>query len=102
MDSEKSQQSVELDLRLGRNGALTVPAETMARLKARTGSTIRVRLTVDVVSKSLAKRTVTEEEIELIGRLQLEPRENVIKFLMAEGMLAGNRGFKNRAHRLLR
>ncbi|MGB2867487.1 MAG: hypothetical protein WBD36_03475 [Bacteroidota bacterium] len=102
MDSEKSQQSAEIALRIDRNGVLTVPAETLARLKARAGSTVHVRLTVDVVSKSLAKRTVTEEEIESIGRLQLEPRENVIKFLVAEGMLAGNRGFRDRAHRLLR
>ena len=102
MDSEKSLQSIELDIRVDKKGALVVPAETLSQLKTRSGSVVRVRLTVDVISKSLAKRTVTEEEIESIGRLQLEPRENVIRFLMAEGVLAGNRGFKGRAHRLIR
>lgn len=102
MDSEQSRQSIEFELRVDRDGSLKIPAGMVQQLKARSGSTVHVRLTADIISKSLAKKAVTEEEIESIGRLQLEPRENVVKFLMAEGMLAGNKGFRNRANRLLR
>jgi hypothetical protein len=39
---------------------------------------------------------VTEEEVERIGRIQLEERDNVLRFLAAEGRLAKNKKFHRR------
>ena len=39
---------------------------------------------------------VTEEEVDAIGELQLESRENVLRFLAAEGSLAKRRSFRTR------
>jgi hypothetical protein len=50
-----------------------------------------------VLSRELAARNVTDEEIERIGTIQFEDRDQVVKFLRAEGALAGNRRFRDRA-----
>ena len=61
------------------------------------GSRVTIRLTDGVVSNQLRERRVTEDEIEHISSLQLELRENVIRFLEAEGALSNDRLFVKRA-----
>lgn len=63
---------------------------------------LRVRLTSKVISSALKLKDVTEEEIERIGALQLEKREQVVKFLLTEGALRGHAVLKRKARALAR
>ena len=65
------------------------------------GKRVTVRLTDGVVSSLLRGRGVTEALIEQISEMQLEPRENVIKFLEAECALVGAKTFRQRSARLI-
>ena len=65
------------------------------------GKRVTVRLTDGVVSTALRNRGVTEALIEEVSEMQLEPRENVIKFLEAERVLAGAKTFRQRSARLI-
>jgi dephospho-CoA kinase len=61
------------------------------------GRTVYVRLTSEEISSRLKKNGVTEEEMERIARVQLESREQVTKFLLAEGALKNSAAFVRRA-----
>ena len=95
-----TKESVEFDLRVGRNGDLLIPKNVLDRLKIRDGSRLHVRLTTKTLSEELKARHVTEEEIESVAALQLEPRENVVKFLSTESGLSGNTRFLARVRKL--
>ena len=58
------------------------------------GSTVTVRLTPGAVGGGLRRRGVTEDEIERISARQLEPRENVVRFLGTEGSLGSSARFR--------
>ena len=73
----------------------------MAR-RLREGTRVTIRLTEGVVSRSLRDRRVTEDEIEQIAERQLEQRDNIIRFLEAEGGLSNDSVFARRAASLLR
>ena len=55
-----------------------------------------MRIVGGVLSSELTARDVSDEEIERIGNLQLEDRDQVVKFLLSEGTLAKDRAFKER------
>jgi antitoxin component of MazEF toxin-antitoxin module len=93
-------ESTEINLRIPETGDLQIPAEVLKRLNVEHRGKIHVRLTAANLSSRLKQRHVTEEEIERIAALQLEPRENVIKFLATESALSENRDFKRRAREL--
>ena len=94
-------EDVEIDLTMA-GGDLLIPAAVLKRLNADPGGRIHVRLTSTILSGELKRRNVTEEEIEEIAALQLEPRENVVKFLSTESKFASNAHFKRRAQELWR
>lgn len=98
---DHSKHSLEFEARIDPNGVLVVPKEVLERLTVKEGSKVTVRVTSDKISDALKKRTVTEDEIDRISQLQMEPRENVVKFLTAEGVLAKNRGFMSRTKKAL-
>ena len=99
---EKDRQSIEFEATVTKDGALMVPPSILERFLLKQGSIVHVRMTARRLSKRLKERTVTEEEVERIGGLQLEPRESVIRFLTAEGSLASGSSFRKRAKDVLK
>lgn len=99
---DKDRQSIEFEAEVTKEGTLIVPPSILERFLLKQGSTVQVRITARRLSKALKDRTVTEEEVERIGGLQLEPRENVVRFLTAEGSLASRTSFRKRAKDVLK
>lgn len=81
-------ESVEFEGKIDGEGKIAVPASV--RLKMGTGS-VHVTLTAKALADQLHRRNVTEAEIARIGEVQLESREQVVKFLLAEGALPAGR-----------
>lgn len=77
-------KSVEFDAMVDEGGRITLP-ETL--IKEVGTNPIHVRLTMKSIHTDLKERSVSEDEIERIGAIQLEPREQVVKFLLSEGVL---------------
>ena len=92
---ERSYPSIEFEAKVLPGGSIKIPAPL---LQSMTGvKVVTIRLTKGVVSKKLRRRNVTEEEIERIAGMQLEQREQVVRFLESEGALAGSKPFGKRA-----
>ncbi len=93
-------ESAEIDVRVSSDGTLTIPKRILKRLNIDRGGKVRVRISSDVLSSRLQRKNVTEEEIDRIAAVQLEPRQNVVRFLAAESRLSRNTAFKHRARML--
>ena len=93
-------ERVEVDLRIEENGTLVIPKEILNRLNVGRKDKVHIRVTTNILSRQLKQRNVTEEEIERIASVQMEPRENVAKFLATELRFSGNREFARRARGL--
>ncbi len=89
----------EFETVIEQDGKIQLPIALNEKFK--TGSHVTVRLTLGGISSPLKKRGVTENEVEQIARVQLEEREDVLRFLNAEGALRNNKGFCSRAKKLL-
>jgi hypothetical protein len=87
---ERPYPSIEFETVAARDGRIKLPGELARRF--REGEDIIVRVTLGSVDSALRRRHVDEGEIARIAGLQLEARENVIRFLKAEGALARPRG----------
>jgi hypothetical protein len=75
---------MEFEATVDENGKITVPP-AMAQEIGR--EPLHVRLTEKTIASELKTRGVDEDEIDRIAALQMEPRENVLRFLLAEGAL---------------
>jgi hypothetical protein len=91
--------SAEFEVEVDEEGRIRLPRRLRSRIAA--GSRLTIRLTEGVVGESLRARNITEEEIELIARRQLEDRDQIVEFLQSEGALSGNRRFAVRAKKLV-
>jgi len=80
-------KSVEFDATVDESGRITLPENAIKEVGK---SSIHVRLTMKSIHSDLKERSVSEDEIEHIGAIQLEPREQVVKFLLSEGVLKGS------------
>ena len=94
---EKPYPAVEFEAEVGDDGTIMLPRRIAHRL--RPGMQVTIRLTEGVVTKTLRSRGITEDDIEHIASLQFEGRDNVIRFLSAEGSLASS-PFRARASAL--
>ena len=81
---ERSRTSAEFEGKIGDDGKIAVPASILSQLKK---GSIHVRLSGNRVSSELQTRGVTEEEIQKIAAMQLESRDQVVTFLLSEGVL---------------
>ena len=97
MDDHRA--SIEFEGVVDEHGKIAVPTAVLAGLDRKSRSTLHVRLTSKVISTALSKNNVTEEEIDRIGGMQLETREQVVKFLLSEGTLHRNGAFERRGAR---
>jgi len=84
-------KSVEFESEIDAHGNIHVPPEVLRHFERTSGVRMHVRLTGHLMRSELRKKGVSEEEIERIKSLQLEPRDQVVKFLLSEGALAENR-----------
>jgi hypothetical protein len=91
-----NKDSVEMNLRIAEGGELLIPKSALHRLNVGRGSQVHVRLTPAVLTGKLKARRVTEEEIQTIAALQLEPRENVVRFLATQSAFSRNKLFLRR------
>jgi hypothetical protein len=89
--------SVEFDAEVSERGELLLPRDLEATLHEHKGKRIRVRVTSQHLSEALRRRAVTEEEVARICETQFESRENVLRFLLAQGSLADRQSFRKRA-----
>ncbi len=83
--------SVEFETRIDEGGQIYIPDHIAKELGT---DSVHVRLTVKAISSELKQRNVSEEEIARIGNLQLESRDQVVKFLLSEGALQKGDGRK--------
>lgn len=85
--------SVEFETILDQSGKIVVPEGVSKEFRKYSGA-IHVRLTAKAISSELKARDVSEEEIERIGSIQLESRDQVVRFLLSEGALMKGGGRK--------
>ncbi len=84
---------------IGADGRIEVPGGILSRPGTQPGSRVRVRLVAAGIAKALERRNVTAGEVDRIAAVQLEPREQVIAFLLAEGALRPGAGAPRRKGR---
>ncbi len=89
-------KSAEFDTEIEKDGTIRLPVSIVDQMDLRPGTKLQVRVSSTALSSALREREVTEEEIERIAGIQLEPREQVIKFLLSEGAATGNAPFQKR------
>jgi len=99
---EKAKHSVEFEAEIGSDGNVHFSRAVGGELSLRPGDRVTVRIVGGVLSKGLAARNVSDEEIERIGTIQFEDREHVVRFLSSEGVLSRNQGFRRRAKGFVR
>ncbi|MFZ4621388.1 MAG: hypothetical protein ACOYNS_12580 [Bacteroidota bacterium] len=97
---EKAKHSVRFQAEVDENGRVNF-SKSVPELQQRAGSKVTVKIFGGVLSTKLTRLDVTEEEIELIGDVQLEDREHVMSFLESQGSLNENKGFRQRMKRML-
>ncbi|MCU0452858.1 MAG: hypothetical protein MUE68_04310 [Bacteroidetes bacterium] len=79
-----------------RDGSIILTAALVQRMGFHPADRVSVRVTDAALSRRLADLGVTESEVDTIAERQLEPRENVARFLAAEGSLGGSSTFRRR------
>jgi hypothetical protein len=79
------------------DGSIVVPAHAVRALGLASGTRVSVRVTEERLSRRVQSLGVTDEEVDTIAAQQFEARENVLRFLAAEGMLGKRSGFRTRA-----
>lgn len=84
---------MEFEATVGEDGNIVVPAAALQQLRHGAGEKLHVRLSATDLAADLKSRNVEEEEVEEIAALQLESREEVVKFLMCEGALKRSSSF---------
>ena len=96
---EKAKQSIVFESEVDAAGTVQFSRSVGSELRLREGAKVTVRIVGGVLSPALARRGVTDDEIERIGNVQLEERDQVTMFLESEGVLVRNRSFRQRAAR---
>ncbi len=87
---ETSPKSFEFTANVGERGEIAIPYTLVEDYGLKPGTRVHVRVTDHALSERLNERGITEEEIQRIAALQLESREQVVKFLLSEGALVKN------------
>ena len=85
MKSERGGDLHVFEGKVDRGGAITLPPDLR---RALAGKRVSVRLVPRRDAAELAARGVSEVEIDRIAGIQSEPRDQVIRFLLTEGVLA--------------
>lgn len=78
---------LEFRTRIGRDGNIVLPRGVSRAGTLRRGALVSVQVKHASLPLRLRNRGVTEDEVQRIAAVQMEPREQVMKFLLAEGSL---------------
>ncbi|HUN66401.1 MAG TPA: hypothetical protein VMW43_09900 [Bacteroidota bacterium] len=87
----------EFDLLVGKGGRISLPPAVGKQL--RPGDRFHVLLTEHRLAAELRRRNIDDELAGRIAARQHEPRENVLRFLLAEGSLSSDRQFRRSAEK---
>jgi len=98
--TEHSYPVVEFETSIDHHGVIRIPAAIAATLQK--GGRVTIRMTEGTVPRSLSTRGIGEDDVERMAMMQREGREDILRFLHAEGSLSGNRSFVRRFDNLLR
>ena len=86
--TEPHVHTAEFEATIGRGGTISIPDDLAAALDLNEGGKVSVRVVTHSVMAALKRGGVTNEEIDRIAAMQLEPAGQVMKFLLSEGALA--------------
>jgi len=87
---EKAKHSIQFQSEVDSEGKISF-SKSVNELQLKPGAKVTVNIFGGVLSDRLTKLNVTEEEIERIGKTQLEDREHVMTFLSSQGTLKGSK-----------
>lgn len=87
---EKAKHSIQFEATVSKEGKVSF-SKFVNELQLKPGAKVTVNIFGGVLSNRLTKLNVTEEEIEHIGKVQLEDREHVMRFLSSQGVLRGSK-----------
>ena len=93
---EKAKHSIAFEAEIDGDGRVQFSRPVAGELRLKTGAKVTVSIAGGVLSKELTAREVSNEEIERIGNVQLEDREQVVKFLLSEGSLSRSGSLRRR------
>lgn len=95
---EKAKHSIQFEAEVDGNGKVSF-SKPVFELQLKPGEKVTVNIFGGVLSGQLTKLNVTEEEIEQIGKTQLEDRQHVMTFLASQGSMSKNKNFAGRMKR---
>lgn len=84
---EHKKSANEFEALVDDEGKILVPSELLGEFSRKR---IHVRISSRENDAGLKENNVTEDELDRISSLQLESREQVVKFLLSEGALKGS------------
>ena len=90
---------VEFETSIDHRGVIRIPATIAATIQK--GKRVTIRITKGTVSRSLSMRGIGEDDVERMAIMQREEREDILRFLHAEGSLSGSTMFARHAANLL-
>ena len=93
---KRGKESGERVVRVLEDGTAVLEASFLKDLGLRPDDQIHVRVTTRKLRRGLLRIGVTEDEVETIAAMQLEPRENVERFLSTQGAMQRRAGRKAR------
>ena len=97
---EHSYPAVEFEATIDEEGVVHIPAAIASTLHK--GKRYTVRIIKGSIPRSLSLRGISEDDVECMAMIQLESREDILRFLHAESSLSDNRMFRRRAGNVLR
>ncbi len=97
---EKAKHSIQFEAEVDKSGKVSF-SKPVFELQLKAGEKVTVNIFGGVISKQLTKLSVTESEIEQIGKTQLEDRQHVMSFLAAQGSMRKNKDFAERMKRAI-
>ena len=89
--TERHVHVAEFDANIEQGGTVRIPEDLVKALGLSDGGKVSVRVTGRSAMTLLSRSGVTNEEIDRIAAMQLESPDQVVKFLLTEGILSSVR-----------
>ncbi len=87
----KHLRTAEFETTVGQGGSVSIPETLLESLGLVEGGRLSVRITGKHAMALLNRSGVTNDEIDRIAVMQLESPDQVVKFLLSEGVLRAKR-----------
>ena len=88
---QKRHHAEEFEARISRDGSLIVPEPVVRTLGLKESEPVSVRIVAKNTADLLKGKGIAEEEIERIASCQMEATDQVLTFLLSEGILSDQR-----------